>query len=179
MECGEARHGKEEDFKHQQEKLTEGGRFWRDNLGENHVQVQNGRPVAGSLRRKRHMSSTRDHRIPTGTETDAAIFGCRMALVKETVKVASGMATRAAASRLPENVGRGRAAVRRWMWSAGCQRPLLHCTKRQRVKCAWTLRDHAEDDDPIPYLRLAEYIAGNHGPEARTVEATADARGSH
>ena len=73
------------------------------------------RLVTRPLRRKRHMGSTRDHRIPTGTETDAAIFGCRMALVKETVKVVSGMATRATASQRPENVGRGRAAMRRWM----------------------------------------------------------------
>ena len=115
MECGETRHGKEEDLKHQQEKLAGGERFWRDNLGENHIQVQNGRLVAGSLRRKRHMSSTRDHRIPTGTETNAAIVGCRMALVKETLEVASGVATRAAASQHPKNVGRGRAAMRRWM----------------------------------------------------------------
>ena len=135
--------------------------------------------MVGSLRRKRHLSPTRDHRIPIGTETDAVTVGCRMALLKETVKVASGMATRAVASQLPSNVGRGRAAVRRWMWSAGGQRRLPNCTKRQRVKCAWTLRDHAEDDDPIPYLRLAEYMAGNNGPEARTAEATAGARGSH
>ena len=115
LECGEIRQGKEEDHKHQQEKLPEGERFWRDNLGENHVQVQNGRLVVGSLRRKRHLSPTRDHRIPIGTETDAVTVGCRMALLKETVKVASGMATRAVASQLPSNVGRGRAAVRRWM----------------------------------------------------------------
>ena len=103
-----------------------------------------------------------------------------MALVKETVNVPSGKATGAAASQLPSNVGRGRAAVRRWMWSAGGQRRLPNCTKRQRVKCAWTLRDHAEDDDPIPYLRLANiYMAGNNGPDARTAEATAGARGSH
>ena len=78
------------------------------------------RVVTRSLRRKRHMGSTRDHRIPTRTETDAAFVGCRMALAMETVEVAGGMATRAAARQFPENVGRGRAALRRWMWTACC-----------------------------------------------------------
>ena len=120
LECVEARLGEEEDFEHQQKKLIEGERIWRNNMGENHVQVQNGRPVTGSLRRKRYMGSSCDHRIPTGTETDAAIVGCRIALVKETVEVASGVATRAAANQHPKNVSRGRAAMRRWMWFVDC-----------------------------------------------------------
>ena len=75
--------------------LTEGERFWRNNVGEIHIQVQNGCPVAETLQRKRYMSSICDHRIPAGKETDAAIVGCLMALLKEIVEVASGIATRA------------------------------------------------------------------------------------
>ena len=42
-----------------------------------------------------------------------------------------------------------------------------------------TLRDYVEDDDPILYLRLVEYMAGNNSSEARTVEATAGAKDSY
>ena len=43
----------------------------------------------------------------------------------------------------------------------------------------WTLRDYVEDDDPILYLRLAEYMAGNNSSEARTVRATAGVKDSY
>ena len=38
----------------------------------------------------------------------------------------------------------------------------------------WTLRDYVEDDDPILYLRLVEYMAGINSSEVCTVRATAD-----
>ena len=47
------------------------------------------------------------------------------------------------------------------------------------VEMWWTLRDYVEDDDPILYLRLAEYMAGNNSSEVRTVEATAGVKYSY
>ena len=49
----------------------------------------------------------------------------------------------------------------------------------QRVECVWTLRDYAEDDDPILYLCFAAYVAENNSSVARLGEAIAGAGGRH